>query len=162
MLPCGILDSVEANDTIANLNAGFGGGSVRQHPADDCGLVQYRRIFVVHHVNDGQQADGEQIFMERAGDGDQEAMPARMRQELPGIAGALIHGILAAHFHVAAERNGADAVVGVAAAEAEQALAKSDGENLDAHAQQLGDRVMAEFMDQNHESQDHRQPRAQL
>ena len=34
-------------------------------------------------------------------------MPARMRQELAGIAGALIHGILAAHFHVAAERNGA-------------------------------------------------------
>ena len=79
-----------------------------------------------------------------------------MREELTGIAGALIHGILAAHFHVAAEGDGADAVVGVAAAEAEQALAKSDGENLDSHAQQLRDGVVAEFMNQNHESQDHR------
>src|SRR5437868_4183022 len=43
----------------------------------------------------------------------------------------------------------------VAAAESDQPLAKSDRENLDPNAQQLGCGVMAELVDQDHESQNH-------
>src|SRR5580693_6396004 len=47
LLPCGILDAVEAGDAIADLNSGFRRRSVGQHPANHCRLVQHRRIFVV-------------------------------------------------------------------------------------------------------------------
>ncbi len=89
------------------------------------------------------------------GNGNHETMPARMGHEFRGIPGTLIHGIFTAHLDVSAERDGADAVIGVAAAEAQQALTESDGEHLDAHAKQLGCRIMAPFVNQDHESQNH-------
>ena len=46
-------------------------------------------------------------------------------------------GDLAGHLDVAAEGQGGDLVVGVAAAEAEEALAEADGEGLDADAADL-------------------------
>ena len=73
-----------------------------------------------------------------------------------GIAGALVHGILAAHLHVTAQRNGVDAIVGFAFAEADQPLAESDGELLHANAQQLGHGIVAELVDQNHEPENNR------
>jgi len=42
----------------------------------------------------------------RAGNRDQEAMPAGVREELGRVSGALVHRILAAHFYVAPERDG--------------------------------------------------------
>ena len=39
-------------------------------------------------------------------------------------------------------------------AEAEQALAEADGEDLDPHSQPFGNGIMAKFMDQDHESED--------
>ena len=65
-----------------------------------------------------------------------------------------IHRIFAAHLDVAAERNGVDAVVGFAAAEAHKPFAESNGELLHAHAQQLGHGIVAELVDQDHEAKD--------
>jgi len=79
-----------------------------------------------------------------------------MRHEFGGIAGARIHGILAAHLDVTAKRNGGDAVIGIASAEAEQPLTKADGKDLDPHAKELSRRVMTPFVNQDHETQDHR------
>ena len=76
-----------------------------------------------------------------------------MIHELARIVGALVHGILAAHLDVAAERDGVDAVVGLASAEADQPLAESNGELLHSHAQQLGHGIVAKLVDQDHEAQ---------
>ncbi len=77
-----------------------------------------------------------------------------MRQEFRRIAGALVHGILATHLDVAAEWNGADAVVGVPFAEAEQPLAEPNGEDFDSYTQPLGHSIVAQLMDQDHEAED--------
>ena len=45
------------------------------------------------------------------------------------------HGILARHAYVTAEGQGAQPVIGVAAAKSPQALAEADGENFNPHAE---------------------------
>ncbi len=107
----------------------------------------------MHHVDRGEKENRQQDVHGRTGDGDQEAVPPRMVHELAGIVGALIHRILAAHLDVAAERQQVDAIVGFPSAEADQALAESNGELLYAHPQQLGHGKMAELVDQDHEPQ---------
>src|SRR6185312_11147127 len=84
----------------------------------------------------------------------QKTVPARMRHELARIAAALVHRIFPAHFDVAAKRQCVDAVIGVAFAKAEKPFAEADGKLLHPHAQQLGDRIVAKFMDQYHEAND--------
>ncbi len=64
-----------------------------------------------------------------------------------------IHGILAAHLDVAAQRDRVDAVVRLAPAEANQPLAEADGELLHPHPEPLGHRKVAELVNQNHEAQ---------
>ena len=61
------------------------------------------------------------------------AMPARMRHELAGIAGTAVHGILAAHLYIATKRKQIDAVIGLALAETDEALAETDGKLFDPH-----------------------------
>jgi hypothetical protein len=110
---------VDANDAVAGLKASFSCRSIFHHPADHGGGIENRRIFVVHHEDADQQKDGQHDVHGGAGDGDEEAVPAGVREEFRRIAGALVHGILAAHLDVAAERDGADAVVGISLAVAE-------------------------------------------
>src|ERR1019366_666907 len=76
-----------------------------------------------------------------------------MRQKLPRIAGAVVHGVLARHLHVTAQRNGADAIVGLSFLEAQQTLAKADGEHFHPDAEILGSGVVAELVNQDHESE---------
>ena len=104
LFPRGVGDAVDADDLIANLDAGFRSRSVGVDPAYEGGAIQSDGIFVVHHVNAGEQGNGEEDVHGGAGESDDEALPARMREKFAGIAGALIHGIFAGHFDVAAER----------------------------------------------------------
>ena len=60
---------------------------------------------------------------------------------------------LARHLHVAAQRQQAQPVIGVTPAKAEQTLAEADGEDLHAHAAQLGDGKMAELVHQYHDAE---------
>ncbi len=154
LLPCGIGDAVDLNDAIARLQVGLGSGGVGSNPINHGRLVHKNRVFVVHHVNAGEQKDSQHNIHGGTGDGDEKTMPARVREKFRRIAGALIHGILAAHLDVAAQGNRADPIVGVSLAEAEQALAKADGENLDPDPQPFGNGIMAKFMNQDHESED--------
>ena len=100
----GIVDVVDADDLVATLNSGFLSRSVGIDPSDDGRLIEDGGVFVVHHVHAGQQADGEQDVHGRSGEGDDEALPARMGQEFAGISGAIVHRVFARHFDVAAER----------------------------------------------------------
>jgi hypothetical protein len=77
-----------------------------------------------------------------------------MIHELPRIVRPLVHGILATHLDVAAEWNRIDAIVSFAPTEADETLAEANGELLHPYTQPLGHGVVAEFVYQNHETQD--------
>ncbi len=155
VFPGRILRAIDASDAVTGFDARLGGRRVLQHPADDGGLVEINRMLVMHHVNAGKQSDGQQNVHRRAGDGDDEALPARMRHEFVRRSAARLQRILARHLHVAAERQRADAVVGIAAAEADQALAEADGEDVNPDATQFGGGIVAKLVHQNHDAEHH-------
>ncbi len=116
---------------------------------------------VVQHGDAGHEAEGEDEVGDGAGEGDEDALPARVGVEVAGVGGATSRGRalcreahLAGHLDVAAEGDGGELIVGVAAAEAEETLAEADGEDLDADAAELGDGEVAELVDENHDAED--------
>src|SRR5207302_3147032 len=90
---------------------------------------------------------------EGAGDRDYETLPAGMVQKLARVVRVLIHRVLARHFHVAAERYRADAVVGFGLAETEQPFAEADREDFHPYFKEFGRRIMAPFVNQDHYAQ---------
>jgi len=108
---------------------------------------------VVRHVEAKDEHEGEDEVRDWAGERDDDAVPAGVRVEVAGVGGSLA-GCVAGHFDVAAEGQGADAVVGVAGTEAEEARAEADGEDLDADAEELGGCIVAELMDEHHDAED--------
>ena len=68
-----------------------------------------------------------------------------------GFAGDVLLGGVAGHAHVAAEGDQRDAVVGVALAEAEQALAEAEREDQHADAEELGDEEVTGLVDEDQE-----------
>ena len=154
LVPGGVLDGVVVDDEVAGLDAGggglgFGGDVVGLGWAADVLLD-----LVVEHVDAGHEAEGEDEVGEGAGEGDEDALPAGVGVELAGVAGGGFAGVVACHLDVAAEGEEGDAVVGVAALDAEEALAEADGEGLDADAAELGDGEVAKFVDENHDAKD--------
>ena len=127
---------------------GVGGDVVR-----DGGTGDELLDLVVQHVADGHEDDGEEEVGEGAGEGDEDALPAGMGVEVAGIGGTLA-GIIAGHFDIAAEGKEADAVVCVAALEADEALAEADGEDLDTDTAELGHDEVAGLVDENHDAED--------
>src|SRR5207248_5311481 len=119
------------------------------------GLINVGRMNVLHHEDAREQRDRQDDVHRRPGDGDHEALPARMRHEFGGIAGTVVERIFAAHLDVAAKRQHVDAVVGFAAAESPQPLAETDGELLHAHAEEFGGSKVAKFVDQHHDAEHH-------
>ena len=71
-----------------------------------------------------------------------------------GRPGGLVFGGLARHLHVAAERQRADAVFGVAAPEAEDRRVEAELELQDADADALGGQEMTELVHE-HEHAEH-------
>src|SRR5277367_21699 len=107
----------------------------------------------MHHENASPQAEGKQNVHERACQSDDETLPAGMGQELPRIAGTVIHGVFARHLNVAAQGQNVDAIVGAVFGEANQTLAEPDGELLNPDAKKFGGSIVAELMNENHESE---------
>ena len=162
VFPGGILDRVEVCDGVAAAHTRCVGGSFSGNVIRDGGTVQELLHLVVEHGNAGHQAESEDKVGDRAGQSDQNALPARVRIEVAGIIdgrsrftgviGGQIH--LAGHLDVATERDSRDLVLGIAAAEADEAFAEADGKDLDADAAELGDGEVAELMDENHDAED--------
>src|SRR5947208_15028705 len=111
-------------------------------------------MLVMPRVHRSQQEDCKQNIHRWAGNGDQEAVPARMRHELARMAAALVHGVLARHLHIPAERECVKAIIRVSPSESDQPFAKSNGELLDSHSQRVGYGVITKLADQQHESND--------
>ena len=114
LLPIRIFDVVDADDLVPDLNACFFRGRIGIDPSHNRGFIDHGGVLVMDHVHAREQRYGEQDVHGWPGQGNEEALPAGMGQKLSRIAGAVVHGIFARHFDVAAERNGADAVVGFA------------------------------------------------
>ena len=109
--------AVHADDPIAKLQAGRLRDGVGLERADDDGLClegRHLRALVEHH---GHNDEREHQVHHRAHDQNLETLPLRLRQKLVVRAGARVLGVFAGHLDVAAERDGADAVLGVSAAE---------------------------------------------
>ena len=98
----------------------------------------------------GQQDDRQHDVHRRAGDVDEDALPARLVLEVARVVRGLV-GILAAHAHVAAERDPGHPVLGLAALEPPDPLAEAEREGEDAHAERLGDEVVTTLV---HEDDD--------
>ena len=98
--------------------------------ADDDRLLLERRHLRALVEHDRHHDDRQHEVHHRAHDEDLEALPFRLRQELVGRAGARVFRVLAGHLHVAAERDGADAVLGVAAAERRASFGPKPSENV--------------------------------
>ena len=63
-------------------------------------------------------------------------------------------GDVAGHFDVSAERKQGEAIVGIAAAPAEEPRAEADGKRFDANAAELGDGKVPEFVHDHHDAEE--------
>jgi hypothetical protein len=86
-----------------------------------------------------------------------------MRHELVRSSGARFQRIFACHLDVSTKRQGTNAVVGDAAAEADQALAESDRKYVHSDAEAFSGGIVAKLMHQDHDAEDngHRSDRNQ-
>src|SRR5580765_2560026 len=98
---------------------------------------------MAEHIHAGEYNQRQNNVHGRAGDRNKKTLPARVAHEFAWIAGAALHGILASHLYIAAQRQQTNAVICVAAAEADQALAKTKAEYLNPDLEQLGYGVVA-------------------
>ena len=90
----------------------------------------------------------------RSGDGDKDALPAGLREVFVVRPGAFFHDVVARHADVAAERERAQPVVGVAALYTEQPRAETEGENIHADAAELRGDEVAPLVHENHDAED--------
>jgi hypothetical protein len=108
------------------LNAGLGGHRVWRDGADNHRLrleCRHVRALIQHERHHHER---EHDVHQRAHDQDLESLPLGFGQELVGGARAGVLRVLSGHLHVAAERNGADGVLGVAAPERQELRAKPE------------------------------------
>jgi len=73
--------------------------------------------------------------------------------ELAGIARPASIRVLAGHLHVAAQRQKADAVIGIPRRKPNQPLAKAEAEDFNPDLEQLGYSIVAELMDKHQDAQ---------
>ena len=158
VLPGRIRLVVELNDPVALAQAGLGGRRVRHHVPHGRAQVRHHRLRILVHEQAGQQGHGQHDVHEGTGEGDHQPLPARLGQEGPGIAGALVTGLLAGHLHVAAERDRRDPEVGLAPAESEQTRPEAEAEGLDPHVKEARHPIMAQFVNQDHDPDQNQQP----
>ncbi len=150
--------SVDGRDAVAGLDVCLRRGRTGGHDADHRRLILVRALvdaLIQHQRGENQR---EQDVHHRPHDQDLEPLPLRLRQELVGLAGAFFFRVLARHLHVAAERQRADAVFGVAAAEADDGRVETELELQDANADTLGGEKMTKFVHE-HEHAEHERKR---
>ena len=160
LFPSGIFQVVDGKDVIAILKRIGGGGLLRWRRGDDDGLVEKRSV-----GNAGDQIIGAKKNYGKdeidggAGEGDEGALPAGLGHEfIGGAGGLLVTGIdfgevLTGHADVAAERDSAEAPIGLAPLEAEEARTEADGEDVDANAKEAGDDEMSPLVNEDDDAE---------
>ena len=158
VLPGRIRLVVELDDPIPLDQAGLGGGRVRHDVPHGRAQVRRHRLRILVHEQAGQQRDGQHSVHEGTREGNRQPLPAGLGQERPGIAGALVTGLLANHLHVTAERNRRDSEVGLAPAHSPQTWPKAKTEGLDPYVKEARHTIMAQFVNEDHHPNQNQQP----
>ena len=160
LIPCGDFGAVDGNDFVAGLEACVGSGGIRRHVGDDGGLVEVSGVRLAgNHVVAGEKQDREDQIHGGSGERDDGTLPALLGHEFVGSARGLgiarinFGDVLSRHADVAAERQRADAPIGVAALDTEKARTETDGEDIDADAEETCSDEMAPFMDKDNDAQ---------
>src|SRR5438874_334326 len=141
----------DGDDPIARPDVRFRRRRSRGDAAHDRRLIFVRALLDALIQDDGEENECEQEVHHRSHDEDLEPFPLRLREELVGAPGRSFLGRLAGHLHVAAERQRADAVFGVAAAEADDGRVEPELEFEDADSDALCGQEVPELV---HEHQD--------
>src|SRR5215813_7143111 len=81
LLPCRVLDTGNARDVVTRLQSDLCGCRGWLYVGDHAWLVNKSRVFIVDHVDHSEQTDGEHDVHEQASYGDDEALPARVREK---------------------------------------------------------------------------------
>ncbi len=147
-LPGWLVNAVNLHDLVPRHKAGFfrgrtGGNHTDNSMGHDC------RILMSPGKKGGEHNKGQQDIHRGTGDCDQKPLPARVTHELAWVACTLFHGVFASHLDITANRQNADAVVGVAPLETKKALAKAEAEHLNPYATKFGNGVMPKLVDKN-------------
>ena len=153
VFPGRVLNVVEVDDGVAGVDAGLGNHGGGRDVVGDGWTADVLADLVVEHVGAGHQAEGEDEVGGGASERDEHALPAGMVVQLAGIVADLFPRDFTGHLDVSAKGQGVDAVVGSVADEADNALAKADGEGLNADAAPLGDGEVAELVHQHHKAE---------
>src|SRR5258706_545839 len=157
IFPVGIHRVVELDNLIAFANPGLGRGAIGNHVADDR-ILGGRNMRVMLHEKAGEQHYGEHDVDGRAGERNDQPLPARFRQQTSGIGIVFVAGLVPGHFDVAAEQDCREPEIGFAAAEAEQPRAEPEAEGFDFHVEQTRGQVVAQLVDQDHNPNQHQVP----
>ena len=137
-----------------SMNAGSGGRRVRRDVPDDGRLGLKGGNLGAVHQHAGGDHHGEDQVHQRSHDEDLEPLPLALRQEFVVAARARVVGIFAGHLHVAAERDRADYIFGIAARETDEARpeAKRKFEHPDADTARHDE--MAQLVDEDQDAED--------
>ena len=155
-IPGRIADAVHRDDVISRHEPGLLRRGILQNADQIHRAVQKRGLLAAAHVNAGDENHRQDDVHRRTGQGDQNALPSGLGQKLVGVALAFFEGVVAGHFHVAAQGQSAEAVIGVAAFVSPEARAEADGKNLDANAKGFGNNEMSPLVHEDHDAEDNR------
>ena len=144
--------AVDRDDLVAGQEAGLGTRRVRLDRADDRRHALQRRHLDADHEQAGDEQDRERAVHQRTGEVDQDALPARLVEEVARVVGRF-SGLFAGELDVAAERHQRDLVLGLADLPAEQALSEAEREGEHLHAEGLGDQEVAGFVDEDDDAE---------
>ena len=136
----------------------FCAGESASHGADDDRLLRERGHVGALIEHDRHHDQRQRQVHDRAHDQDLEPLPLALRQELVRRAGARVFGVLAGHLDVAAERDRADAVLGVAAAELQQLRSEAEREGQHADADPPRRQEVPELVDEYQNAQNQDEP----
>jgi hypothetical protein len=147
--------AVDGDDAIAGAEVGVG----RRLPGEDGPDGRRGRArFGAGELHEDERGEGD--VGERPAADDAQPLPRRAQRERVG----LLLGVdararlLAAQAHVAAERDGADRVLGAAPLEVQERPSEADGELVDAHAEEARHREVTELVHRDEHADQQREP----
>jgi len=139
------------------MDAGLGGGSVG-YDVPDHGRRSGGNLGELDHEKSGEHRHGEKDVHGGSGENDNQALPARLAQKTARVVGLLVSGLLAHHLDVAAEQDEGKTKIGFALLETEQAWPESEAERVHLHVEEARRPIMAELMNQDHDSDHDQEP----
>ncbi len=151
-------DAADLDDLVAWQDPRLLRRRVGLHGADDDCLLRERGDVGALIEHESHHDQRQRQVHDRPHDQDLEALPLAFREEFVRRAGARVFGVLAGHLDVAAERDRADAVLGVPAAEFQQLWAEPEREGQHPDADPPRRQEVPELVDEYQNAQNQDEP----